>query len=293
MLTDQFFKYIKGYIIIHAQGILQEELIKKCFDNHIVLKNIKLEETGFTAQACADDYIKIARFAKNLGMKTKVIKKYGFDFWKFNHRKRYGLFIGIFIFFYMIYFLSGRLWNIDIKGTNLISDEVILKKLYDNGVYIGMKINNPQFIDVVNLERTLLCDIPDISCIVLNFKGTNLEVIINEIHHKKFIIDNETEKNNIIASEPGIITNIKVTNGTSEVKIGQTVVKGQLLISGITEGKTGMLHFKNASGEIKAIIEDTIEMQIDFDQEDYVESNEYYIINFIIIANKKIQFTFE
>ncbi len=293
MLVEKFLKYLKGYVIFKAQGIMQEELIGKCSEEKIPLKNIKLEEMGFTAQTSIENYKKISRAAANLGMRTKVIKKYGFGFWTFKHRKRYGIIAGAVMFIFVFSFLSGRLWNIDIKGANLISEEEILKKLSENGVYIGMKIKNPDGIDVINLERTLVCNIPDASCVVLNFKGSNLEVIVNEIHHEKFIIDDETKKYNVIALESGQITDMTVYDGVATVEKGQAVQKGDLLISGVVDGKKGKLHFKNASGEVKAIVEDTIEMQIDFDQTDYVKSDKEFIINFIKIGNKKISLTFK
>ena len=293
MLSDKFFNYLSGHITFKATGLMQEELLKECLSERIPLKNIKLTELTITAKASAKNYKKISRIAKGLGMKTKITERYGFDFWLFSHRKRYGIILGAILFFMVFSFLSSRLWSIDIKGAEIIPEEIILQKLNEHGIHIGMKIKNPDGLEVINLERTLLCEIPDAACIILNFSGTNLEVLLNEIHHKPYIIDDEKRKYNIIATETGQISEIKVCDGVAVVEKGQTVEKGQLLISGVIDGKRGKLHFKNASGEIKAVVEETIEIEIDLLQNDLVRSSEPISVSFIKIGNKKISLSFK
>ena len=91
----------------------------------------------------------------------------------------------------------------------------------------------------------------DIAWIGINLKGTNAIVEVVEAKSKPNII-NEDELCNIVATKEGIITKINSQNGTSLVKIGDLVKKGDILIGGWLEGKYTGTRYVHAKGEVEA-----------------------------------------
>ena len=87
-----------------------------------------------------------------------------------------------------------------------------------------------------------------------NLKGTNAIVKIVKVKEAPSIID-EKEYSNIIAKKSGTITNIIAQNGTAQVKNGDYVDEGQILIKGEMEGKYTGIRYVHSLGEVKAIVE--------------------------------------
>ena len=282
------FGLLDDFILFKVQGVMCEELISFCIKSGFTLKDIKTSETGFTALTKASNYKQIAVKALKLGMRTKVLEKHGVGFILFRNRKRWGIAAGAFVMLISLFSLNSRLWNIEIKGCENIPEELILASLRDKGVYIGAKIKNP---DALEMERELFCEMDKIALIALNFNGSNLEVIVDEAKNEEYIIDDESRKYNVIAKESGQITYTEIYEGKSEVEKGQTVNKGDLLISGVKEGKLGSVHFTNASGKILAVTEESAEEKVDFEQTEYVPTGKVDNIYFIQIGNRKFNFS--
>ena len=87
----------------------------------------------------------------------------------------------------------------------------------------------------------------------IELKGTNAIVKIVKADAKPEIID-DTEYCNIVSDKIGVITKINAQNGTANVKVGDTVNAGTILINGWLEGKYTGIRYVHAKGEIEAKI---------------------------------------
>lgn len=288
MLVDLMIKYFKGKVYFKCEGIMGEELISDCIKNQIYLSNVKVNNCGFNACINIDDYKKVASLAAKRGMRTKVKKRKGLRFVIFKNRKRYGLLLGFVIFVAVLTFLSSRVWNINISGNQNIPDYVIMDNLDKLGVYIGANVKG---LDAVNVEREMLLNVDGLSFIAVNFMGTNVDVEISEVRHSKYMVDNDTQPANIVAAKTGQIVSIEAYDGMPVVKKGDTVLKGDLIISGIVDGKTGKTHFRNASGKVLANVEEIIEAKVCFDQTDFFENGENETIPFLRIGKYRLNFS--
>ena len=141
-------------------------------------------------------------------------------------------------------------WNVDIIEENnqelvdIRSDieEVGLK----NGV-LKQKVNTKEIINKLRLKRN------DIAWIGIEMKGTNAIVKLVKADNKPDIIDTN-EYCNVVSDKTGIITKISAQNGTANVKVGDTVNAGTILINGWLEGKYTGIRYVHAKGEIEAKI---------------------------------------
>ena len=85
----------------------------------------------------------------------------------------------------------------------------------------------------------------------IELKGTNAIVKLVKADEKPEIID-ENEYCNIVSDKAGIITKINAQAGTINVKVGDTINKGEILIKGWMEGKYTGIRYVHAKGEIEA-----------------------------------------
>ena len=108
-------------------------------------------------------------------------------------------------------------------------------------------VDTQEIINKIRLDRS------DISWVGIELKGTNAIVKIVKATEAPEIID-EKDYCNIVAKKSGTITKIIAQNGTAQVKIGDEVEEGQILIQGTMEGKYTGTRYVHSLGEVEAIV---------------------------------------
>ena len=124
-------------------------------------------------------------------------------------------------------------------------------------------------------------------------KGTNAIVKVVKATQKPEIIQ-DNEYTNIVSDKEGVITKINAQKGTAQVKVGDTVTQGSILIGGWMEGKyTGIRHV-HAEGEVEAKVWYTKSKSIKYNATETLETGNVekkYSIkfnNFEINFNKRV-----
>ena len=240
------YRYFKGYLRILVSGDNNEELLNIAAQNLISIWNTRLVGKRIEANIFISDFIKLRKLKRKKGFKIHILKRYGFPFWAEKNKKRLGFYIGFLLTIIFIEIMSGYIWTIDIVGNNKISEEKITQTLAQIGIKEGTKISK---IDTKIEREKLILNCDGIAWASLNIEGSRLTVNIRETKEKS---DNKTPTN-LKARFDGIITKIDVTQGNCVVKTGDTVKKGDLLVSGILESKDET-KFCHSLGSIEAEI---------------------------------------
>ena len=139
-------------------------------------------------------------------------------------------------------------WNVDISVEDNQEILNIRNDLENAGLKTGVlksKIDTKEIINKIRLERE------DVAWMGIELKGTNAIVKLVKADKKPEIID-ENEYCNIVSNKTGIITKINVQEGTANVKVGDTIKEGDVLINGWMEGKFTGIRYVHAKGEIEA-----------------------------------------
>ncbi len=149
-----------------------------------------------------------------------------------------GLCVGIFLSLILCILLSNTVWDVKVEGNRSISDSEIVTKLSELGFNIG------DFWPMINrteIENEFLFKTKEISWININRRGTVAYVVVSE----KDKISGEEDKAqktgyaNIVASVGCVIEEITVKRGQAEVKPGDVVKAGDILISGVLPDEAG------------------------------------------------------
>jgi similar to stage IV sporulation protein len=120
---------------------------------------------------------------------------------------------------------------IDVEGNERVSSAEILSQLRQYGVKPG--VYGPS-IDRRELANQMLLGMRELSFFSLNLHGTRAEVIVRERAPKPELVD-ESKPTNVVSTATGIITNLEVRKGDPLVKKGDTVMEGEILISGLID----------------------------------------------------------
>ena len=123
----------------------------------------------------------------------------------------------------------------------------------------------------------MLSDFEDIGWISINKFGSTAGIEINETVNTPDIIDN-SKITNVRATKDGVIKHVTALSGLPQVKAGEAVTKGDLVISGVYQSEVdNKNHFTHAHGTVLAEVKDDIVLNISREQNNkfYTHKKEY------------------
>lgn len=249
MYIKVLLNFLLGYVSVIVEGFYIEKFINLCKNQGVFLARIKRKSSSIIyVNIGINDFKKIVKIAKKTKCKVKIKKKSGlpFIFHRYKKRKVFAVALGIIVI--TIIGLSNFIWNIEISGVEAEKKHAIQEIIENEGLCIGSmkyKVNFKNIINKVRLERE------DIAWIGIEIRGTNAIVKVVEAKEKPEVID-EDEYCNIVANKDAVIMKVNAQNGTPQVKEGDVVKPGTILIAGWMEGKYTGTRYVHASGEITA-----------------------------------------
>ncbi|MBR3788620.1 MAG: sporulation protein YqfD [Clostridia bacterium] len=243
-----FLRLILGFVEFEAKGGFPERFLNLCTVNGITLWQV--QNDGVKVKACTSvkAYKNIKKSARNSGMKVKIVRKRGLPFFIKNNRARAGVLVGLSLVVFFLALSSCMLWNIEVIGNEKIKSEVLMESLSNNGVRIGVFKSK---IDTIAIQNELLDEYKDLSWASINIFGTKAVLEVKENSEKPKMADDKIPMN-IIAKKDGQIVLVEAHKGTNVVKEGDVVVKGDLLISGVTLNGDGSEKTIHATGKVFA-----------------------------------------
>ncbi len=254
MLIIKLIRYIIGYVTFEAVGGFPERFVNLCTKNRIPLWNMKNQNSCITADTTVSGYKSIRQSAHRSGCRTHIIKKHGLPFFLNKNRSRKGFVIGAAVAIIITVWLSGGIWNITVSGNKTIPEEDIREVFASLGVETGARKSKISASEVADEAEKI---IEKLAWASVNIKGSSAEIVVQERTDAPEFPDTETPCN-IVASEDGIITEIEAEIGKAAVEAGDAVLKGDLLISGVTENLDKSEKLNAARGSVYAEVTKSI-----------------------------------
>ncbi|MCI8444384.1 MAG: sporulation protein YqfD [Clostridia bacterium] len=249
MFIKIILSYLLGYLRISVEGYYIERFINICKIKKITVWNLKRsKEIQLSLNVRVSEFKELCQIAKKARCKIKIEHKKGLPFLLHKYKKRKIFLILLIIVSILIGLSSNFVWNVDIVEENAQEMENIAQDIENAGLKTGTlksKINTKEIINRIRLQRK------DVAWMGIELKGTNAIVKLVKADEKPDIID-ENEYCSILSDKEGVITKINAQNGTANVKVGDTVKKGDILINGWMEGKFTGIRYVHSKGEVEA-----------------------------------------
>lgn len=269
----KLFRWLLGYVKFSYSGGFKEDFINDCYTSNVRLKNICTRGDMLIAETGIKTYKSLHKIAFAHGGKVRIIKRRGFPFLLSPLNNRWGLFAGTVYMIIFISFMGGFIWNITVTGSDRVTEVKIVDYLAQNGFSVG---TNWWSVDKEQLEVSIMAYFEDVAWISINKIGSTASIEIDETVSKP---DMEgTNITNVKASRDGVIVRITALRGWAQVKEGDAVTAGDLLISGVRESEIDERnHYAHAHGTVLAQVESSISLSISRrqTQKDYTYEREY------------------
>ena len=237
--------FVFGSLRFQAWGGFSERFLNLCGVKGVHLYRLDCRNGVLYAETSLAGFRKLRRCATGSGMRIKILEKKGLPFVYARFAERIGLFIGIALCAFFLFFYTRSVWHIEIEGNERIAAQQVLDALAANGVCEGTLKKN---IDTKRLTFSLYEAVPDIAWLNIGIDGSALTVNLREVTQKPSKRDSAGICN-IVARRGGVITSVRVFEGEAAVQEGDGVSEGALLVSGILyheEAKRNTFHAARA-----------------------------------------------
>ena len=231
---------LRGYLKIRITGYSPERFLNLCKHKEIAIWGLEAKGNAYEMYMTVSDFRKLKPILRKTRTRISVLERCGVPFFFHKYRKRKVFFAGVFISLMLVFLMSKFVWNIEISGNQTITDEVLLEYLETQEVYHGMWKKNVKCESIVTNIRK---EFNDIIWVSASLDGCNVIIQVKENTDTFQVSQTEENPADLISTADGTIVEIITRSGVPCVKEGDTVKRGDLLISGTVE-------VKNDAGEV-------------------------------------------
>ena len=241
-----FIKFFQGYLLVTVTGYSPERFLNLCGKMNIVLWELKPIDGGYRFFISKKALDMTDGALEKTGTEIHVIRKYGIPFLIQKYRKHFCFLAGIGCALFLLIFMSQFIWKVEIDGNSYYSSQMLLKGLREEGIGYG---SWKKSIDCKELQTLLRKKYEDITWVSAKIEGTRLYLEIQErirgANSEEASDRSADQATNLIASHDGVVVSVTTRQGTPQVLAGDTVSKGDILVSGAVD-------IQNDSGEVES-----------------------------------------
>lgn len=214
---------VPGKLKLTLRGLNVEKFINLLVNSGFeILETERQEYNKFHLVIHSKDSKKILELAQKFGYIVDVDKAFGFykivDF----AIKRFSLVVCL-IFCLSVYFFSNLfVWSINIDGINNINKHDIIDFLSENDICVGKAKKN---INISQIEQSLLSNFKQIALVSVYLYGNSINIAINEKLPQEYL-----NYLPLVSEFDGVIRQIELVSGTSNLKVGDVVRQGDILV---------------------------------------------------------------
>ena len=247
VFLESCYYYLCGYQRICVEGFFLERFLNLCMNRGIELWNVeKITDIQMLVNIKKKDVVKVKDIANTTRCRMTLQFERGFIHFFQKYRKRKIALLGVFLGIAGVISYTSRIWHIEVIGDFKIPIEELYQELNTEKVKKGVLKKN---LDFQQIKNNIYLRRNDIAWMGFEVKGTKALIKFVE-RTVANIMDEEALPCDIVADKDGIVEKIIVKEGTKAVQVGDYVRCGDILISGMVEGKESSKRLVHSEGKI-------------------------------------------
>ena len=279
---------LKGRLRIDASGKNLYKFINALHSSRISCFSQYVRKDIFYAEVYHSDLARLEEIAGEFDIELKYAEYNTLASRVRRYRKRFGILIGVIIVLVGSLYFSNVVVTIDIQGNSIVSDEAILAALAELDIKQGTPLRKINFHYCENELRVM---VDQISWAAIRHTGNRIVVEVTEIVDRPEMAM-ERVPCNIVASKDAEITYTSVYDGFLMHKVGDYVMQGTMLVSGVTTDATGHTTLHHAMGKIRGVYEETVTFTGDYNTQTFEPTGETSNERYLRLFNLKIPMFF-
>ena len=228
--------YVEG--LLNAAALEAVELWEiECVDDHTLRLNIY-----------EPDFPRFRALAEKCMCELKVLSARGGSRDRKLIKRRWGLLAFLAVSALLLLVSSLFVWEIEVVGNEKLSRGQVLRALSRSGVDLGTYRYS---VSADLVRSSMMRQLPELGWMTVNINGSRAVAVIVERQEKPEIYA-QSDPADIVAAETGIIKRMSVENGKPAVKQGDSVLEGELLVSGLMDSLSSGSKFVRAKAKVMA-----------------------------------------
>ena len=223
-------RFLRGYVRVYLTGFSPERFMNLCNNHGLELWDVEPEGEGYEFYMYVNGFLNCKEFLRKTKTRVVIRNKLGLPFLLFRYRKRKLFFVGLTGCFLALFLATRFIWAFEISGNRQLTDDMFIKFLETQNVYYGMPIGK---LDIDSFEKTLREQYGYVTWASAKIEGTKLHVMIKENEVGTQMAEADAKTGNITATVSGNVISMITRAGVPQVKVGDSVNAGDVLISGI------------------------------------------------------------
>ena len=245
-------RFSKEYVIIQIEGVYPERLTSLLQGEGVPLRDVHRPQPGtLVCTLPARDFHRLHRLNRRCRCQIRIRKKGGGRFSLLPLWRRRVLVFGMLFTLLMIWWASRRVWFLDVRDCQPMDAEVLRMALYEQGLRPGRRLSN---MPLSAIGDYVAAQYEEIAFLELHVDGIFLRVRTKGALAQGEKLDLSVPCD-LVSAKAGVVTGFTAYGGRAQVKVGDRVQKGQLLIAGRVTARDGsMTYTTHAYGEVLAAV---------------------------------------
>ena len=223
--------FLKGSLLIGIRGGSPERFFNLCAAGKIHPKKIRRKGEGYEMYLDLKSFYRLRPLIRKTKVRAAVLKRTGLPFFMPELKKR-GMFVGCAIVAFGLWYLSSMfLWSVQVEGNSGVTRQQVLRFLEKQGASVGSRRD---LLDLNELEKEFRKSFPQVLWTSWKLKGTRLEISMKENDTELCEKSKEAGSGaDLVSPYDGCIVSMIVRSGTAQVKTGDEVKAGEILVRGM------------------------------------------------------------
>ena len=232
IILNRIWRYIRGYLIVTLVSANPETVLNDLSRCRIPFWNVHwVDEFTVRVRIFLQDKIAVMETAKKSISECDFSYKISFLGTLGEIKQRCSLWLGLLLGIILLLVVQQFVFFYEVNGNITVSDAVIMRALDEIGVGVGTY--GPQ-IKTQWVENHVLNLVDGLQWITINQSGCKAIVEVRE-RQKTPMVDNRKGFCNVVASRAGIVESQSVWSGQAVQEVGDAVLEGELLVSGVVD----------------------------------------------------------
>ncbi len=241
---------LSGYVMIRLDGLGLERMLNAMLQAGIPVWNVKKEgRARMTLEMRAKDFHRIRPLKRGKRCRIHILERHGAPFVYARFRFRQLLLLGTLLCGLLVIAAQTRIWLIRVDGAVRVPKAVVLRAAEEAGVYTGMPRGG---IELASLSQAIRTYDDRIAWAGARMDGIILTLELVEAEPIPPLPD-KSIPSDVVAKKDAIVEKVTALSGKSNVKPGDAVRAGEVLIRGdITREGAAERLYVFAEGEVLA-----------------------------------------
>ena len=218
-----------GYVMIRLDGLGLERMLNGMLQAGIPVWNVKKESRArMTLELRAKDFNRLRSLKRGKRCRIHIVERHGMPFLLARFRFRKLLVLGALLCGVLLIAAQTRVWMIRVEGAVRVPKAVVLRAIEEAGVSVGIPRSD---IGLAVISETVRAYDERIAWAGARMDGVALTMQIVEAEPIPERPD-KSVPSDVVAKKDGIIEKVTALSGKANVKPGDAVRAGEILIRG-------------------------------------------------------------